>query len=280
MIYLSDNIDFSNIKVGNDELRICTELLDKKIKNLKIFKQFDAFPLNIRALREVMMKTVMILSGTCLTLTLVTYAMFSELRSEAGKNNIMLCVSLLLATVIVMAKAYITQLGIICTTMGVASHFMWLWMLMWMFLGTFQMFKIFSASTRNMNSDPYQNHLLMRKLVISFLPPLVIVGAVIVKSLIESDGDVIGYGLNGCFIDSNSSVVMFLIAPVVMATVVNSGLFAATTYNIHKVRRIQASDFTQRTHGMFLVYVKLSTLTGITFVLDFIAFMLDSDVMW
>ncbi|XP_059157403.1 uncharacterized protein LOC131941857 [Physella acuta] len=222
----------------------------------------------------------MILSGTCLTLTLVTYAMFSELRSEAGKTNIMLCVSLLLATVIVMAKAYITKLGIICTTLGVASHFMWLWMLMWMFLGTFQMFKIFSASTRNMNSDPYQNHLLMRKLVISFLPPLVIVGAVIVKSLIESDGDVIGYGLNGCFIDSNSSVVMFLIAPVVAATVVNSGLFAATTYNIHKVRRVQASDFTQRTHGMFLVYVKLSTLTGITFVLDFIAFMLDSDVMW
>lgn len=103
---ISDYGDFAMMTMSSEGLYICTELLDKKVELMKHFKQYSTVSTTFQNVKVFTMKSVMILSGACLSLTLVTYAMFPELRSEAGKNNIMLCVSLLLATVTVMAKSY------------------------------------------------------------------------------------------------------------------------------------------------------------------------------
>ncbi|KAI8783007.1 adhesion G protein-coupled receptor E3, partial [Biomphalaria glabrata] len=78
---------------GNNELHVCTEVLEKYVEKLRRFKMTSPVVIALNSLTYVCMCA----SELCLLFTLVTYLGFPELRTVPGINNMFLSLSLLLA---------------------------------------------------------------------------------------------------------------------------------------------------------------------------------------
>ena len=86
------------------------------------------------------------LSIACLLVTIVIYTAFSELHSQPGINNIILCACLLLAQVFYQFGAGQSSLkSWACALIGGICHFMWLSLIFSMNACCIQMFRIFKS---------------------------------------------------------------------------------------------------------------------------------------
>ncbi|CAL1527396.1 unnamed protein product, partial [Lymnaea stagnalis] len=140
-------------------------------------------------------------SVVCLTLTIVTYLRFPTLRTVPGINNIFLSLSLLLAQVFLMTSYHVRSPGLLCTTVGILTHFLWLWMFSWTFICSCHMFRVFSSKTANVTLAPNSGaKTMIRTVLLSLIPPSIIVATVIVTTTLSFK--TIGYGHASCYIDS------------------------------------------------------------------------------
>ncbi|KAK7005143.1 adhesion G protein-coupled receptor E4P, partial [Biomphalaria glabrata] len=203
-ILITDNADLNMVDIGQDgELNVCEDLLNSK---LKMFKE-DVLEGTNRKLAGTSLAEYIVsiacssASILCLVLTLVTYVLFSELRTEAGLNNMFLSSSLLLAQVSLMITSHIFRSSTMCTVLGVVTHFLWLWMFSWSFLCSYHMFQVFTSSTRRPSS---QQHLFMawKKILFSLTCPSAIILTTVVGSYLASSGKEIGYGRFSCYLNS------------------------------------------------------------------------------
>ncbi|XP_059168687.1 adhesion G protein-coupled receptor E3-like [Physella acuta] len=131
---------------GDDVLNVCRQLLDTKLTLV------DSLTSSKRSgqrygwtVEYILTLVVMSVSMTCLLATLLTYSLFPVLRSRAGKRNMFLSGSLLLAHASLLATSHISGPSWLCTAVGVSTHFLWLWMFTWTFICSFQMFRVFTA---------------------------------------------------------------------------------------------------------------------------------------
>uniref|UniRef100_A0A2C9M1P0 Uncharacterized protein n=1 Tax=Biomphalaria glabrata TaxID=6526 RepID=A0A2C9M1P0_BIOGL len=108
-IRITDNADLNMLDIGQDgELNVCEDLLNSK---LKMFRE-DVLEGTNRELAGTSLAEYIVsvacssASILCLVLTLMTYVLFSELRTEAGLNNMFLSSSLLLAQVCLLITSH------------------------------------------------------------------------------------------------------------------------------------------------------------------------------
>ncbi|KAK6964324.1 adhesion G protein-coupled receptor E3, partial [Biomphalaria glabrata] len=105
-VYITDYNEFSKIEVDDNEvLNVCRDLLELKLSylyqdlsNSEDYKEIPR-PQNILTI------ACMTASITCLSLTLLTYCMFVELRTEAGVNNMFLSSSVFMAQLSLLAAS-------------------------------------------------------------------------------------------------------------------------------------------------------------------------------
>ncbi|KAI8794840.1 adhesion G protein-coupled receptor E4P, partial [Biomphalaria glabrata] len=100
-ILITDNADLNMVDIGQDgELNVCEDLLNSKLKMFKDDVLEGNRDLAGTSLAEYIVSIACSSASIlCLVLTLMTYVLFSELRTEAGLNNMFLSSSLLLAQV-------------------------------------------------------------------------------------------------------------------------------------------------------------------------------------
>uniref|UniRef100_A0A2C9LS57 Uncharacterized protein n=1 Tax=Biomphalaria glabrata TaxID=6526 RepID=A0A2C9LS57_BIOGL len=125
-ILITDNADLNMVDIGQDgELNVCEDLLNSK---LKIFRD-DVLEGTNRELAGTSLAEYIVsiacssASILCLVLTLMTYVLFSELRTEAGLNNMFLSSSLLLAQVCLMITSLLfTEHNVYSSWCGDSLH--------------------------------------------------------------------------------------------------------------------------------------------------------------
>lgn len=206
-------------------------------------------------------------SCVCLVLTILTYVLFKSLRSLAGKNNVCLCSSLLLAQIILLITYNYTTQGVLCKAFGILTHYSWLCMFSWSFVCCFHMFKVFTAKTRASfaATQRSQAHIFLANVAFTFTVPALIVGIVVAHSYFSSESGqrTIGYGTFRCYLDSVTLVGVAMLLPLVVVVVSNILLFGITIFKINSIRSLQTSDTIPKNNMRnFYIYLKLSSLTG------------------
>ncbi|ESP02765.1 hypothetical protein LOTGIDRAFT_156711 [Lottia gigantea] len=106
--------------------------------------------------------------------------------------------------------------------------------------------------------------------------PAVLVTITLVTYIVSTDGSDIGYGGAICFLASDIAIALAFGIPVAITIVSNSLFFIITVRSIRNCPKIEKSKQDEQ-HAT--VYIKLSTLTGITWTLGFLAIITGNQVL-
>lgn len=243
----------------NGMVRICidTLLLLKKPKVL------------IDKVISTIMAAATIISMICLFATFVTYCIFPSLRSVPGKNNMSLVFSLFFLQAVYTFSANQIENPLSCQVIGIIIHFFLLSYFACLCVCTFHMFKAFS-SISGPYSTGYSYRIMLAYCLFSYCTPTIII--IINIAVTFSLADNIGYGVRGyiCFLKYSSAVIGTVIIPISFVCVCNVAFFIITMYKISSTPKIQRTSSHKTTHDNSIVYIKLFSITGITWVFPII----------
>ena len=203
-----------------------------------------------------------------LLFSLVTYCMIKQLRTLPGKNNIALIVSLIFAQVcyLVAGTTNFDLNSRICKTIGLLTHFFWLLSMFWMNICTFHMCQVL-MKTRNVSKHNNSKRYFLYHLYCITLTLLCVCINVGV-SIATSDATDIGYGNIICYISTQKMVDFTFGVPSVLVVVSNFGMFLAIMISLKRQPTIRQNAKNDRNY--FVIFVKLSTVTGITWIFGFL----------
>ncbi|XP_062600830.1 uncharacterized protein LOC134262455 [Saccostrea cucullata] len=177
------------------------------------------------------------------------------------KINIILSFSLFMANTFYTTSRFFIYYFPLCMLFGILSHFLWLNVLCWMSVSCLDVFNTMS-NVMKLNSNRKQTKKLMIYLTACMTISMVIVAIHIQVSYQVSGGSSLGYSTITCFIADGALKIFTMVLPVALMVFVNFILFVAMTCCIKK--NMAASN--SQTSKLFKIYIKLSTVTGITWV--------------
>lgn len=207
------------------------------------------------------------MSISCLTITIFTYAIFSELRSVPGKNNILLSTHLLIAQCFFQFTFTRTEYPELCIVFGILTHFFWLTAILWMSACTVHMFRTF-VTRKTYSSKRILDPQVCIYTLCCYLFAALVVAINVGVSARQSDGKSIGYGGNICYISSPLMVGLTFALPVGIIIVINLLVFLIVIYKISESTMHFDMQPTERANT--IIYMKLSTLTGATWIFGYI----------
>ena len=213
-------------------------------------------------------------SIVCLLVTIVTYGKFSVLQSQPGVNNLILCVFLLLAQGFYQFGAGQTMISTwACALVGGICHFLWLSVMFSMNVCCIQM--IVSFRKHILITDSYIMKQTVKNIlyIIGFSVLFVCVNLVV--SLVQSRGQSSGYSGDLCYISSFTMQLITFVLPSLIALLSNFVMFVYAVYNIRQV--VHSTHMLNREKSYLRVYVRLSALTGMTWIVGFLQFALKQD---
>ncbi|XP_050408339.1 uncharacterized protein LOC126823498 [Patella vulgata] len=253
--------------IYGDQLRVCFELV---LNNTGFVDSNE-----VDGIKSYVSIICITLSLIALMLTFITYLKFRDMRTQPGKNNMALTITLFVAQVMLMVSGTPATNTILCQVMGITLHYLWLSMLFWMNVCSYHMFKVFvlHTLTRMENSNGIRQTLIY--LTYANGTPILIIVANIVTNYVLSDGAIIGYGGNICYLSTPRLVLYCFVLPLSLVILTNIIFFLWTICIIHRVK--QSGKQTGDRNNIF-VYLKLSVVTG-CFWLFAILSNVDSPVM-
>lgn len=209
------------------------------------------------------------LSLLCLLLTLIVYIWIQELRTQPGINNMVLSASLFCAQVLFQfASGQAKNIPKwICQVIGVFVHFSWLHAIFWMNICSFHMFRSFTALKTSTNNTSTLKQTLLYELysiVLSAVPVSINIAVLYTATA----GDEMGYGEGICYISRYYMVGYTFTLPVFIVVFINIVLFLIVVVKITRMPSVQSSCTHNRSY--MTIYAKLSSLTGITWLLGFV----------
>ncbi|KAK6173136.1 hypothetical protein SNE40_016651 [Patella caerulea] len=215
-----------------------------------------------------------VLSIVCLIVTVILSLIFEELRTLPGKLTIGVSVSLIFGQGLLLVPDLGSQA---CKYIAALTHYSWLSAFSWMSCQSINMFLTFQSSNIQNTRNAFKKYLLVCLLI-----PLTIIVVCFVMDTIAGDHMHVRYGLISCswMADTNGYIFAFFI-PVGLSLVVNSVCFALTLYSIEKTMTMsQKITGRQRDKKRCLIYIKLSSVMGFTWVFGFIASFLNVKLLW
>lgn len=216
-------------------------------------------------------------SITCLCVTIVVYIKFSSKQSQPMINNVVLCICLLLAQAMYQFGAGQRSLTYgACAVIGALCHFLWLCVMFSMNACSLQMFIIFRTISK-LSPNFSWNHTLRVILYVVGCSCLFVVVNLAVP-LGTSKGLDSGYGGRVCFVSSYVMHLVTFLVPCATTLSINIVLFGFTVVSIQHISR-HSAKLLKRERNLFLAYARLSSLTGITWILGFVQLLFKNDIL-
>lgn len=206
------------------------------------------------------------ISLMCILATLLTYIFLPTLQNLPGKNTISLSVNLLVAQSLYLLSSFALfyKGSAACVATGVALHFFWLSTIMWTNVCTFHMLYTLTA-VKHMTVNSGKRFLCYNIYPVTVASTLVIANVVV--SYYVTHGASIGYGLMSCYIAFNDMLQYTFVIPTFMAIVANFIMFL---YVVVTMKRLPSVRSTKSDRNDLVIFIKLSSLTGITWVFGFL----------
>ena len=216
------------------------------------------------------------LSISSLLVTISIYVVLPKLQTQPGINNVMLCISLLLAQAVYQFGAgQRSTSALFCSIIGALCHFLWLCVMFSMNTCSIQMFTIFKNNIRSLHKFRWKDT--VRSVLYVTISSLIFVGINLTVSIIRSNGQDSGYGGSICYLSSPLMHLITFIVPTATAVIVNIILFTYVVFKINNTNR-QGLTLNQE-RNYFAIYARLSTLTGLTWLFGYIHILLENKVI-
>lgn len=218
------------------------------------------------------------ISLLCLILTLVSYSLFEELRTQPGVNNMALVICLIIAQALFQFGANQASSVVLwaCEAIGVLIHFFWLMVLFWMNICCIHMCRVFAMGKITVTARLSTKSTVIY-IVYTVASSVSFVLINVLVSLCHSDFQNIGYGGKLCYITDYKMTGYVFALPVGCVVVFNLAIFVLVVIKIWRTPAVKSD--TKHSRNLFAVYAKLSSLTGITWIFGFIYFFAEVVVL-
>ncbi|KAK3793228.1 hypothetical protein RRG08_003608 [Elysia crispata] len=236
------------------------------------------------------------ISIICLSLTLLTYCLLPSLRTLPGKNTMCLVASLLLAIVLFFVGGFVQESSLECQIIGMLTHFFILSTFVWMLICTIHMHRVFSDVLKHTQSGDGENN---GKFIVYAVVSIVVSGVIVLVTVVanyiftsfsdsndsttdyqldnatdlteidsvhnscETNSRVrFGYGNGICYLSNKLSLLLAGALPIVVSCAANLVIFTFTILAF-RTMSLQEKVARKEKRGHLLIYIKLSTLTGV-----------------
>ena len=218
------------------------------------------------------------ISLLCLILTLATYSLCKELRTQPGINIMALVICLIIAQALYQfggnQAASVSKRS--CKTIGILIHFFWLMVMFWMNVCCFHMFRVFSSITvTSASTNCFKQTVIYT--VYTFVASIIFVTINIIVSLSSPEFEGMGYGGTLCYITDHRMVGYVFALPVACVITLNLISFILVTIKILRMPTVNSD--TKHSRNYFAIFAKLSTITGITWIFGFIHFFTAAEAL-
>ncbi|XP_069128727.1 uncharacterized protein [Argopecten irradians] len=254
------------VRMPDDKVHVCLDDYDDIISEYMARPSHDP-------LRDVLSITTLactVISLFCLFLTLITYSLFRTLRSVPGVNNMNLVFAMFFSQGLFQFGLERTSNPTLCMSVGVLTHYFWLVTFTCMNVCSYHMYSVFAINTLTGRSRNIRKRIALYMLYSYGIPMLVIAANIITTYVISAGDDVtsgladIGYGGDICFISKPISFYAAFLAPVITICVINMLLFVVVAIKIKATPKV---DSTKDHRLDVVIYLKLFTITGVTWIL-------------
>ncbi|PIK58952.1 hypothetical protein BSL78_04119 [Apostichopus japonicus] len=278
-VYQVSNDDYTNFRYTTATgIEICTDSPHLQTTPSTVTTLFEYRSQGTRySPVEVIFSSICVaISILCLTITLLTYCVFPELRNSFGITLMNFTGTLAIAQLLShFVTDYVTSWNAVCHIAAFATHFFWLASFAWMNLLAWNLKSTFGKPTIQTGRGFTRRQSILY-LSYGWVLPLIIVSVCGVLYYVPLDIP-IKYGpvLQGqnCWIGNNWVVLSVVGGPLIAVIIINGVLFALTMRGIRKSRFIPNS--TSQVNGRsktieLLIYIKISILMGFTWLVVFL----------
>ncbi|XP_046554518.1 adhesion G-protein coupled receptor D1-like [Haliotis rubra] len=267
--YVDITIDHDKlIKIDDQDIIICVDTIEEVYSNYQ-----DP----VKLAKTILTIVFSILSLICLALTFITYCTFPSLLTLPTKNTMCLVGFLFLAQLLLLLKDVPLRNETACKIFGVLLHYLWLTVILWMNVCSYHMFHVFVVdAAKPIGTQSHRSRLVKYSLYANGLS-LLIVLITIFSNLGMSSGSHIGYGVNTCYLSTSLLVGVAFVAPLSIVLVMNIIFFSVSVWTMAKINKMSASIGSDK--SQVHIYIKLSTLTGIFWILAILGEVLQQQVL-
>lgn len=261
--YFLESSEYIYFNESGQIILVCVGTFNKVIEKLSIKVFIDGF--SGESIVSIACLSVSIIG---LILTLITYCMFEQLRTLPGKNNMSLSINLMLAQIffLIGSLSQFEPFSISCKIIGIVIHFLWLQSVIWMNICTYHIFTVL-IKTKVLRHDN-DRATLVKYHTMSIIASAVIVSVNIIYSLVTSKYKDFGYGKTVCYISTELMQEITFGIPVALVIVTNITLFSIVVVKLMRMPDISSAVKHERNNAV--IFARLSTLTGLTWVFGFV----------
>ncbi|KAK3729995.1 hypothetical protein QZH41_000952 [Actinostola sp. cb2023] len=216
----------------------------------------------------------MLISIIALVFVLVTYSLFTELRTPPGINLMNLSISILLAQLLWILGSGQTDTPIACTVIAVLLHYFFLVSFVWTSIIAFDTWRAFTVKGRRSLADSKRKRLVhcLWYMAVGWLSVMVYVAICIAIDQSGSEFKVHYGSSRQCWIDNKKASLYLFAVPAGLTIVFNIVFYSMTVKAIrdtrNQTRLINDQSEKKRDYG---VYVRIGSLMGFTWIFGFIA---------
>ena len=253
----------ATIRTGSHVL-VCLDTYMDSIKGLHKEKTTP----NDDLIAEILSVLCSVVSIISLIGMLCVYLMLKELRTIPGINNMMLSVHLIIANGLYLFGLNAAPNATLCTVIGILTHYFWLSSVMWMHICSIHMFRVFFMENVP-NIHQSKRVVYVYSLYVITVSVLLVCVNIIYSFVGEShEKSSLGYGGYMCYIASSNMILFTFVIPIGCTLLSNIVLFCFVIVKIEILPEVNSAGGKNR--NTFLIYIKLTCLTGVTWIFGFI----------
>ena len=255
---------------GSGAIMVCASALRKAEEELKQSSEIEGW-LTLIGIS---------LSMLGLALTFLVYSSFPSLRNIPGLGIMNLCLALFVAQLLFELSALVSASGCewLCMVAGAVQHYSWLVAFLWMNVLAYDVTRTFTTMTTKDAGSRTANYRIY--LLYSWGFPALAVGVCMtLKYGPEASFDYID--LDTCWLEAGRVLLLAFGIPLALVVAINIVLFIRTAVALRDAMKIASRATcgkTREAKTRYGIYIKLALLMGFTWILGFLAALLQADV--
>ena len=216
----------------------------------------------------ILARTANIVSMSCLVFTALTYSLFPSLRKGPGTSVVNLTSALFLAQLSFHVHASFLPYRAACTVVAVFQHYVWLVAFLWMNVLGYDISCNFTKL--NPSADPAHSTRLRYYLVYAWASPAIFVTACL--GIDHATEKSFFYGQDTrCRLGGGTFYLYYFVTPASLVISANIIFFFRTIVALRSATSIgNLARNTRQQRNTFVVYVRLTSLMGVTWLLYFL----------
>ena len=258
---------------------ICTNFSENGTLDRNITSFFYSYPAAFSILTTVGCS----LSVIGCVFVLLTYTLFSELRTLPGKILMNLSATILatcIFTVIGSPLFALAEKEELCQTKAIILHWLVLCEFSWMMIMSYELTRTLIRATqlKPVQAKKAQRHILLVYMLIGWGTPAVVTGVCVI---VNYTTDYVRYGREGfCWIEHTDSLYIVFMTPIAMSIIFNGISFSVTSYLLFRAWRNKAKLHKKSSTSYLRIYLSVFSVTGLTWIFGFVAILSRGDWAW